>query len=76
MPPDCIPRRASGHWLISVFFQHQGDPVSAYTAAAIEHELLKRPNHSVLRSEDYEESLQERIERLQSDLAQYVDEDA
>jgi hypothetical protein len=41
-PPACLLKRGEGFWLLSLFFERLGDPVSAYTATAIEYELHRQ----------------------------------
>jgi len=69
LPPDFVATRDTGHWLLSLFFQQRGDPVSAYTTAAIGPELVKSSDPSA-------ESRQQRIEQLQVELQEYVQKDS
>ena len=68
LAPHCVATRAAGHWLLSRFFQQLGDPVSAYTAAAIEHELVPS-------SETYEQNELRRFEQLKVEVEEYVQKD-
>lgn len=65
--PDCLATRAAGFQLLTNFFSVLKDPVSAYTAAAIEHELESRTPPEQ-RSEAYWKELEHRVEALRKEM--------